>query len=529
MPTHSAVHSRMKGACALTSVGKLCEIPLNLVLASKLAAAIAGATEGNVGIVTEQLIWIIAFALLLLIIQLIEKVTIQKLVLRMENRCKLDFLGEVIDNPLYKLFGADYGELTENLNDDIETSSKRYTELWPVMITGVVSTFVYIAYLLQGSPLIAITIFGISLLQLMPPVIIKRYMQINYEDCRKIEAKITDQITEAVMGFDVIKLYGLAKWWQRRMAALHKDYIIVGNKSEATATAQISMEKLLDNILKYGTYAILGVYAMFKICPIEEALFGIALSPSLFASVKNTFSAIPDISVANVSDGRLKKWHDANKCDNVTLNDGGVSLNNVKCNYDANTVINHVTYKFEENKVYAIKGRNGSGKSTLVYLIAGLLLPSEGHLKVGGVEPMNFSERTYLNDIFWMPQHDPEFDVSVHELFEMFGSRCSMSELMRTAFRLGLPVERINACTLRELSGGERKKAILAIAFTLQHRILLLDEPTNFLDEQAEKEFLSLLHERKGTTIVVSHDTVCCAAADVVLTIENGEIRHATI
>ena len=77
------------------------------------------------------------------------------------------------------------------------------------------------------------------------------------------------------------------------------------------------MEKLLDNILKYGTYAILGVYAMFKICPIEEALFGIALSPSLFASVKNTFSAIPDISVANVSDGRLKKWHDANKCDNV--------------------------------------------------------------------------------------------------------------------------------------------------------------------------------------------------------------------
>lgn len=111
MPTHSAVHSCMKGACALTYVSKLCEILLNLVLASKLAAAIAGATEGNVGIVTEKLIWIIAFALLLLIIQLIEKVTIQKLVLRMENRCKLDFLGEVIDNPLYKLFGADYVSL----------------------------------------------------------------------------------------------------------------------------------------------------------------------------------------------------------------------------------------------------------------------------------------------------------------------------------------------------------------------------------------------------------------------------------
>ena len=94
--------------------------------------------------------------------------------------------------------GQTDGELTENLNDDIETSSKRYTVLWPVMITGVVSTFVYIAYLLQGSPLIAITIFGISLLQLMPPVIIKRYMQIDCEDCRKIEAKITDQITEAV-------------------------------------------------------------------------------------------------------------------------------------------------------------------------------------------------------------------------------------------------------------------------------------------------------------------------------------------
>ena len=205
---------------------------------------------------------------------------------------------------------------------------------------------------------------------------------------------------------------------------MHKDYIIVGDQSDSYCHRTNMNRKNFSTIyLNMAHMQYFGVYAMFKVCPIEEALFGFrgVIAKLVCIGEKYIFCNTGYFCGGKrFQMSRLKKWHDANKCDNVTLNDGGVSLNNVKCNYDANIVINHATYKFEENKVYAIKGTNGSGKSTLVYLIAGLLLPSEGHLKVGGVEPMNFSERTYLNDIFWMPQHDPEFDVSVHELFEMF-------------------------------------------------------------------------------------------------------------
>lgn len=63
------------------------------------------------------------------------------------------------------------------------------------------------------SPLMAASLLVISVLQLIPPIIVKKHMQINYEDCRKIEAKITDHMIEAVDGFETIKLYDLKSYY----------------------------------------------------------------------------------------------------------------------------------------------------------------------------------------------------------------------------------------------------------------------------------------------------------------------------
>ena len=53
-------------------------------------------------------------------------------------------------------------------------------------------------------------------------------MQINYDQSRDIEAKITNHVVEAVDGFEIIKLYGLKRWWQTRLADYHKVYLSVG-------------------------------------------------------------------------------------------------------------------------------------------------------------------------------------------------------------------------------------------------------------------------------------------------------------
>ena len=70
-----------------------------------------------------------------------------------------------------------------------------------------------------------------SLIQLIPPMIVKKYMQINYDQCEEVEAEITDHIIELVNGFEIIKMYDLKEWWQQKMSRYHKKYIRVGRKT----------------------------------------------------------------------------------------------------------------------------------------------------------------------------------------------------------------------------------------------------------------------------------------------------------
>ena len=75
------------------------------------------------------------------------------------------------------------------------------------------TVIVYAVYLALKSPIIAITLCIIAILQIIPPIVVKKYMQVNYDNNRKIEAEITDYIIEGYRGFLTIKLYGLSKWW----------------------------------------------------------------------------------------------------------------------------------------------------------------------------------------------------------------------------------------------------------------------------------------------------------------------------
>lgn len=516
----------MKRICGLSTLLRLCAIPLNLALSQTLARAVSSATQGDVHAVLRQSIWTLVFALLLFTIGLAGQISLQKRTLRALNQSRLGFLEKVLGSSLPRLFGADHGELLENLNDDIEASSARYTRIWPSMLAGLLTAVAYVLYLLPKSPAVAAALLGVSLLQLIPPVLVKRYMQINYDDCREIESKITDQVVEAVAGFETIRMYDLGEWWLRRMAALHRRYVIVGNRSEATATAQISMGKLLDNLLKYGTYALLGVFAMLGVCTMETAILGIALSPSLYEAMKLLFSIIPSLAVARTADTRLAKWDDCQAHSTALPEDGCVSLCDVACGYGEQRVLDGVSYQFDADKTYLFEGANGSGKSTLMHLMAGLLRPERGVVLVGNVPPSELAEATYPGELLFIPQADPEFDLTAEELCKMLVPR-RMDDFAQTAARLGLRPDRVNACAIRELSGGERKKAILALAFSLSPRILLLDEPTNHLDQQAQSALCALIRERRGATFLISHDPQCRAVADEVLTIANGGIRHA--
>ncbi len=185
----------------------------------------------------------------------------------------------------------------------------------------------------------------------------------------------------------------------------------------------------------------------------------------------------------------------------------------------------------------AIVGRSGSGKTTLLNLIAGLDDPSEGEVWVMGQSLQKMDEAARLA----LRREKLGF------IFQSFG----LLPLLTAAENVGVPLRMRNVPAAErearvrealewvglgrrarhrpyELSGGEQQRVAIARALAAQPQIVLADEPTGQLDSQTGRRILDLLRrlviERGITVVIVSHDPMVMAEADVVHELRDGKL-----
>jgi cobalt/nickel transport system ATP-binding protein len=212
-----------------------------------------------------------------------------------------------------------------------------------------------------------------------------------------------------------------------------------------------------------------------------------------------------------------------------------ISVKDVKFSYPAGVkAINDVSLEIHRGERVALLGPNGSGKSTLILLIAGLLSPSKGEIKVFNEDTSSksFQKLRQKIGIVFQDPDDQLFNQTVIEDVA-YGPR-----------NLGLPAETIQErCDHiledigishlknrppHRLSFGEKKKVSLATALVLRPELLILDEPTANLDLLSRRALIDLLNElnAEGTSIVIStHDVEALPElADRVIVVSHGSL-----
>ncbi len=174
-----------------------------------------------------------------------------------------------------------------------------------------------------------------------------------------------------------------------------------------------------------------------------------------------------------------------------------------------------VTLSAAPGEVLGLLGPNGAGKSTLLRCLWGALCPSEGCVLIGGRRADGLSARDRARLVAAVPQETPpEFVLTVRDVVEagrtphargLLGGDAAGGVAVEAAIaRMGL-AGRENRVFVT-LSGGERKRALIARALAQQPRALILDEPANHLDIRHQLEVLALLREIGATVIVAMHD-----------------------
>lgn len=180
---------------------------------------------------------------------------------------------------------------------------------------------------------------------------------------------------------------------------------------------------------------------------------------------------------------------------NVILRFSGVTFE-----YSHNKpLLEEADFSLREGGKITLMGQNGAGKSTLFKLITGELKPNEG----GIFTTPNDASIAIARQV--MPQDLAELSVRDYFATAFTEKKYNLDKLIKNVFEVvnvDLPLEK----TVKELSGGQQARLLLAHALIQNPDILLLDEPTNNLDQQGIEHLTGFLMMYEKTCLVISHD-----------------------
>jgi len=211
-----------------------------------------------------------------------------------------------------------------------------------------------------------------------------------------------------------------------------------------------------------------------------------------------------------------------------------IHFHDVAFAFDKTPVLSNASFHIACGRFAAIVGPNGAGKSTLLKLMLGLIKPHKGKILVLGHDPSYASL-----DLGYVPQHssyDPAFPIRVSDVVRMGlvhgmaarkHNREAVEQAMEATAITGLANRSFNA-----LSGGQRRRVLLARALVCNPSLLLLDEPTANLDTESEDRLFQILEGYKGkkTMVLVSHDSdFVSALTDMVLCVGTRELPGAVV
>lgn len=200
--------------------------------------------------------------------------------------------------------------------------------------------------------------------------------------------------------------------------------------------------------------------------------------------------------------------------------------------------VNRASLKVEDGEFVAIMGASGSGKSTFLHVMAGLIRPDYGHVKIRGnditemsQDELNRFRGQFIGMVFQkhnlIPQLTALENIMIPTVMcnkEEFHFEEHLKKLI-TTLKIA---DRLNHLP-SELSGGQQQRVAIARAMINRPQVLFADEPTGNLDRANADEVLELLLKTReviGQTIVmVTHDISIAEKADKIYLMDNGGIE----
>ena len=276
-----------------------------------------------------------------------------------------------------------------------------------------------------------------------------------------------------------------------------------------------------------GLTLIIGTFGLCLMLQDIQAIW------ATWVASKRNISAIRDLKEQS-KDPLLTTENDKGESQSA-LGPASISLENVSFRYIPvlPPLIQDLNIKARKGQRIALVGSSASGKSTVARLIAGLLQPTEGVVKINGKPLLELSQKERTHTIAMVQQGMPLLSTTVRNNLSLFDPHISDKKIQTTCEKVGIweQIKRLpNGLDTTvgsngiDLSGGEKQRLQLAQALLQKPSVLILDEATSALDAQTEARIEQAIKKLPCTQIVIAHRLSTVRDADEIVVLDDGRI-----
>jgi ABC-type multidrug transport system fused ATPase/permease subunit len=396
-----------------------------------------------------------------------------------------------------------------------------------------------ISVLLTGTALLFIAAFSLSLNRAF------RHIRPVFRERAKITGEVSGRLTESLAGVRVVKGYhGEAE--EARVFSGGVQRLLENVLRSLTAISLMSLSavvlmgcvgaivmylgtrQIFAGTLTLGGFMSFTALLAFLVAPMFQVVgIGTQLTEAL-AGLDRTQEVLRE----------RPEDEDPKRTAGVGPIQGYVSFEGVTFAYDpGKPVLHEVSFEARPGTATALVGPSGSGKSTIISLIAAFHEPSEGVVRVDGVDLSTARLDSYRTQLGVVLQDTFLFDGTIRENVAFARPQASEAEILEAcriahvdefAGRFEKKYDTVVGERGVKLSGGQRQRVSIARAILANPRILILDEATSSLDSESEQAIqagLTYLMEGR-TTFVIAHRLSTIRRAEQILVVEAGRVTE---
>lgn len=186
-----------------------------------------------------------------------------------------------------------------------------------------------------------------------------------------------------------------------------------------------------------------------------------------------------------------------------------IELENVSVYYDNVCALKDIILKVKEKEFLGIIGPNGGGKTTLIKVLLGLIKPSTGTVKTKEDITMGYVPQfTFFNRQFPVNVIDVILMGKLRKPMRLFHKFAALDVEKADIIMEQLGILELRNRQIKQLSGGQLQKVLMARALAVEPRVLLLDEPTASIDAHYTTEIYEILKKinQQVTIVLITHD-----------------------